>query len=356
MPRPCAAETATGSPSPRPWKSCASSRSLRRVDLVGGDDDRQVAAAQDVGDLLVARAQAGAGVDHEQRDLRVGQRGARLVLDRDRQRIVVVEVHAAGVDQREAAPVPVGRELLAVARDPGALVHDRLAALREAVDERRLADVRIADDRDLHASTSLASTASVTIWSTTSSSVSPVVSTGTASCGGLERRAAGRRVAHVALALARRAPLDVRPRSARAAARALGGSAVQEDLDGGVGRDDACAMSRPSATQSPAATIACCLRTSAARTAGSAATLRRGLGGRRRADLLGHVAAVEQHALADLDRDPLGDLAGGRVGRRARPARRSDTSPRCPGTCSPAAPRQRARQWTFRPRRDRRWR
>ena len=90
---------------------------LRRVDLVRGDDDRHVAAAQDVGDLLVAGAHAGARVDDEQRDLRVGQRGARLVLDRDRQRIGVVEVHAAGVDQREAAPVPVRGELLAVARD-----------------------------------------------------------------------------------------------------------------------------------------------------------------------------------------------------------------------------------------------
>ena len=70
---------------------------------------------------------AGAGVDHEQRDLGVGQRGARLVLDRDGQRILVVEVHAAGVDQREGAPVPVGRELLAIARDAGTLVHDRLA-------------------------------------------------------------------------------------------------------------------------------------------------------------------------------------------------------------------------------------
>ena len=32
---------------------------------------------------------------------------------------------------------------------PGALVHDRLARLREPVDERGLADVRIADDGDL---------------------------------------------------------------------------------------------------------------------------------------------------------------------------------------------------------------
>src|SRR5439155_3714630 len=115
---------------------------------------------------------------------RVGERGARLVADGDGERVEVVEVDAAGVDQREAAAVPVGREFAAVARDPGALVHHRLAALREAVDQRRLADVRVADDRDLHAPISFASTVSVTIWPTTSPRSSAVVSSGTASGAG----------------------------------------------------------------------------------------------------------------------------------------------------------------------------
>ena len=99
------------------------------VDLVGGHHHGHVAAAQDVGHLLVAGPQPRAGVDHEQGDLGVGQRGARLVLDGDGQRVLVVEVHAARVDQRERAPVPVRLELLAVARDARALVHDRLARL-----------------------------------------------------------------------------------------------------------------------------------------------------------------------------------------------------------------------------------
>ena len=103
------------SPVPRPWRGRHGHRLAepeavevvrerqvaRRVDLVRGHHDRHVAAAQDVGDLLVAGPQPGAGVDDEQRDLGVGQRGARLVADRDRQRVLVVEVHAAGVDQRE---------------------------------------------------------------------------------------------------------------------------------------------------------------------------------------------------------------------------------------------------------------
>ena len=257
----------------------------------------------------------GARVDDEQRDLGVGQRGARLVLDRDGQRILVVEVDAAGVDQREAAPVPVGRELLAVARDAGPLVHDRLADCVRRLTRRRLADVRIADDGDLHASISLASTASVTTCSTTSSSVSPVVSTGVGVLG-RARASRARRSGRARRARAGRASTSSTgwPRSARAAARALLGSAVQEDLHRGVGRDDGARCRGPRRPSRPSATIACCLRTSAARTAGSAATLRRGLGGLGGADRVGDVAAVEQHALAELDRRPA---------RRPRRARRA---------------------------------
>ena len=84
-------------------------------------------------------------------------------------------------------------------------------------------------------------------------------------------------------------------------------------------------MSRPSATQSPVGDdLPAACATSAARTAGSAATLRRRLGRSGGADLVGDVAAVEQDLLAELDRDALGDLAGGRrpTSRAARPTQR----------------------------------
>src|SRR4029077_8252215 len=103
--------------------------------------------------------------------------------------VLVLEVDAAGVDQRERAAVPVGGELLAVARDAGPLMHDRLARLGEPVDEARLADVGIAHDRDLHRS-SRTSTARVTIWATTSSRDRPGVSIGTASGAGLRTEGA----------------------------------------------------------------------------------------------------------------------------------------------------------------------
>ena len=44
--------------------------------------------------------------------------------------------------------LPLGVELLAIAGDARKLLDDRIAATDDAVDERRLADVRPSDDRD----------------------------------------------------------------------------------------------------------------------------------------------------------------------------------------------------------------
>ena len=118
VPRPWAAETGIGSPSPsavevvRERRGRAASRSCSRR--------RRPARRRGAGCRRSPRRPGrtpGARVDDEQRDLGVGERRARLVLDRDGERVLVVEVDAAGVDQRERAPVPVGLELLAVARD-----------------------------------------------------------------------------------------------------------------------------------------------------------------------------------------------------------------------------------------------
>src|SRR5207247_5812727 len=125
-----------------------------------------------VGELLVAGPQPRLGVDDEHGDAGVGQRGARLIADRAGERIRVGEVDAAGVDEVEASAVPLGLDLVAVARDARALVHDRRAPARQPVDERALAHVGIADDRDLHSSSR--------ILATTSSTLSPVVSIFTA--------------------------------------------------------------------------------------------------------------------------------------------------------------------------------
>ena len=89
-----------------------------------------------------------ARVDDEEHEVGLLDRRARLLGDRARDRRRVGDVDAAGVDEQEALAVPLADELLAVARDARRLVHDRGARAGEPVDERRLADVREADDRD----------------------------------------------------------------------------------------------------------------------------------------------------------------------------------------------------------------
>ena len=102
-------------------------------------------------------------------------------------------------------------------------------------------------------------------------------------------------------------------------------------------------MSRPSATQSPRASSARCLSTSAARTAGSAA--------RREAssETSGVRIASVTSSPSSSTRSPSNAICRRRAGRGRRPARRRGTSPRSRGTCSRARGRSRGRRWTSRP-------
>ena len=104
-----------------------------------------------------------------------------------------------------------------------------------------------------------ASTTSVTIWSTTSSSVRPVVSTGTRVAARLEHVRSAVGVALVALVLVAQRPASTSPPLSAARRRARSsGSAVRKTLTAASGATTV-PMSRPSATQSPSATIACWL-------------------------------------------------------------------------------------------------
>jgi hypothetical protein len=120
----------------------------RVVDLVCDEQHGLPRRPQDGRDLLVARGDTCARIREEDDDVRLGHGLARLVRDRARDRRRVGDVDAARVDEQELLPGPLADELLAVARDTRRLVHDGGAALGEPVHERRLADVRKADDRD----------------------------------------------------------------------------------------------------------------------------------------------------------------------------------------------------------------
>ena len=136
-------------------------------------------------------------------------------------------------------------ELLAVAGDPGELVHDRLARLGEPVDQRGLPDVRISDDRDLHGPVEVVGSLAQIAGDHERRDpldhlldVSPVVSSTTASVGGAQRRVRARAVALVADRLLGEHAARVDPELGRAPPRALGRIGGQEHLELGVRRDD----------------------------------------------------------------------------------------------------------------------
>ena len=122
---------------------------LRRVvDLVGDDEHVLLGLAENLGELLVAGRHTGARVDDEEHEVRLADRRACLLCDLTRDRVRIGDVDATGVDREEVVALPLDDQLLAVARRALRLVHDCLPRRGEAVDQRRLADVREADDRN----------------------------------------------------------------------------------------------------------------------------------------------------------------------------------------------------------------
>ena len=111
------------------------------VDLGDGEHDRTPGAAQGARDDQVGLGGAGAAVDDEQHEVGGGD-GALGLRRHHRLQPAGVRLPAAGVDEGEPAPAPQRVVGDPVAGDPGNVLHDRLAAAEDPVDQRRLADVR----------------------------------------------------------------------------------------------------------------------------------------------------------------------------------------------------------------------
>ena len=125
------------------------------VDFVDRDDHRVRRALQHLRDARVLFRDADGDVDHEHDHVRGLDRGVGLRAHLRRERgLLAGEARitrgepAARVDDLEPAGLPLGVEGLAVARDTGPLLDDRVAPADDPVDEGRLADVRPSDDRD----------------------------------------------------------------------------------------------------------------------------------------------------------------------------------------------------------------
>ena len=117
---------------------------------------------------------------------------------------------------------------------------------------------------------------------------------------GCERRVLAGAVALVADRLLGQHRRRVEPSSAARRRARSSGSAVRNTLTSASGATTV-PMSRPSATQSPSPSSRRCCSTTGRAHGGLGRRPRRRLGHLRRADLLGHVAPVDQDPLAELD-------------------------------------------------------
>jgi hypothetical protein len=125
---------------------------LAGVRLVDGDEDRFARAPQTLGDLAVQGHDAFLQIDNKNND--GGGLDGQLDLlegglDDDIAGLFAAQqAQAAGVHQREGAPVPLGLDADAVAGDARLVVNDGDAPAGDAVKQGRLAHVGPSDNGD----------------------------------------------------------------------------------------------------------------------------------------------------------------------------------------------------------------
>ena len=117
------------------------------VRLVGHHHDGSVDAAQPVGDGFVVVGETDAGIHHEQHHVGGLHRGLHLAADLLVQ-LAASRQPATGVHQQEMGAQPLRLDLLAVAGDAGAVLHDGHLMADDAVEQGALANVGAADDDD----------------------------------------------------------------------------------------------------------------------------------------------------------------------------------------------------------------
>ena len=148
VPCPCSAESGNGSPSPSLWNSIAS-RSRRGSSILFASTITGFFAAR-----RVTASSSSPGVIPWRASTTKSTRSASAIAARAC--CAILGLNGVGGEsstppvsiEQEVLAVPVGEQLLAVARHARRLVHDGLPRLGQPVDQRRLADVREADDRD----------------------------------------------------------------------------------------------------------------------------------------------------------------------------------------------------------------
>ena len=132
--------------------------------LVGDHDDRDVRRAQPVTDLAVERGQPGAGIDHEQHRVRIGDAHFGLCAHATRQGARVLVFPTGGIDDREFHARQLHIAESAVARDAWLVVDQRQFLADQPVEQRGFAHIGATDDDDARKHDWCASGASAPAW------------------------------------------------------------------------------------------------------------------------------------------------------------------------------------------------
>ncbi len=113
--------------------------------LVGGEHGGLAQLAQVIGDVVVLRGQACAGVDHEDHHIGLGHRLTGLLGHLDVDAAFGRGLEAARVDDDELAAAQARVAVVAVAREAGEVGDDGVARLGQPIEQGGLADIGPAD-------------------------------------------------------------------------------------------------------------------------------------------------------------------------------------------------------------------
>lgn len=119
-----------------------------RVALVGHEEDRPARLPQALGHGLVQRHHAGPDVHDEQQDAGLGDGRLDLPFHLGGQLAGLIHAHAAGVHHLEGAFARLDQALQPIPGYAGRRIDDGNASARQPVEQRRLADVGSAHDRN----------------------------------------------------------------------------------------------------------------------------------------------------------------------------------------------------------------
>ena len=115
--------------------------------FIGDQHHRHLAPTQQLGEMPVERGHARPRVDHHQHDIGLADRALGLLAHARQQAAILDILEPGGIDNREIEPGQARPALAPVTRDAGQIVDKRQLLADQTVEQRRLADIRPADDR-----------------------------------------------------------------------------------------------------------------------------------------------------------------------------------------------------------------